>query len=383
MYSRILSLIGLTLLCCTFNKTSAQDIEEVINFGNLLFGKSEYIAALNEYQRALFFSGKERKSELSKKIADCYFATHDYESAVSMYDSAYCYSTDDSIRIEFRLQKIQCYLAGGNYGYALLKLEDLETESNEYLTRKIEIYKGVSLYGSGRYEEALRIFSGIIEPDDSLKISRLRQLSGEVKKLPRPNPAIATGLSVLVPGSGQMYAGEFKDGANSALLLSTLFYLGMNAQILDFAVVMPFLYRYYMGGIVHANRFAKEKTRQKKYDCYKQLMEIFQETGYLVELMKYDRGKPYSYEFFKDSISDSHRMLSHAFLFYKKHVSSQDVDPCVFYPSCSVYFMKAVEKHGFLEGSLEGFDRLLRCHPFVNKHDYPYDAVTNKFIDDH
>jgi hypothetical protein len=83
------------------------------------------------------------------------------------------------------------------------------------------------------------------------------------------------------------------------------------------------------------------------------LMEIFQESGCLVEHMKYDRGKPYSYEFFKDSISDSHRILSHAFLFYKKHVSSQDVDPCVFYPSCSVYFMKAVEKHGFLEGSLK------------------------------
>ncbi|MDQ2867646.1 MAG: membrane protein insertion efficiency factor YidD [Verrucomicrobiota bacterium] len=37
---------------------------------------------------------------------------------------------------------------------------------------------------------------------------------------------------------------------------------------------------------------------------------------------------------------------------------------CRFSPSCSEYFLRAVETHGFLRGSWLGSKRLLRCHPW-------------------
>jgi putative membrane protein insertion efficiency factor len=37
---------------------------------------------------------------------------------------------------------------------------------------------------------------------------------------------------------------------------------------------------------------------------------------------------------------------------------------CRFQPTCSEYFLLAVEKHGALWGSLRGAWRILRCHPF-------------------
>ncbi|MCD6413318.1 MAG: membrane protein insertion efficiency factor YidD [Elusimicrobia bacterium] len=37
---------------------------------------------------------------------------------------------------------------------------------------------------------------------------------------------------------------------------------------------------------------------------------------------------------------------------------------CRFYPSCSQYFIIAVEKYGLFQGSLKGIWRILRCHPF-------------------
>jgi len=37
---------------------------------------------------------------------------------------------------------------------------------------------------------------------------------------------------------------------------------------------------------------------------------------------------------------------------------------CRFFPSCSEYFLGAVEEHGILRGSLFGMKRLLRCHPW-------------------
>lgn len=36
---------------------------------------------------------------------------------------------------------------------------------------------------------------------------------------------------------------------------------------------------------------------------------------------------------------------------------------CRFYPSCSDYFLEAIEKHGLKIGSLLFIKRLLRCHP--------------------
>lgn len=37
---------------------------------------------------------------------------------------------------------------------------------------------------------------------------------------------------------------------------------------------------------------------------------------------------------------------------------------CRFYPSCSVYFSQAVEKHGAIKGSIKGIKRILKCNPF-------------------
>ena len=37
---------------------------------------------------------------------------------------------------------------------------------------------------------------------------------------------------------------------------------------------------------------------------------------------------------------------------------------CRFYPSCSAYFIQAVEKYGAVKGSYLGIKRILRCNPF-------------------
>lgn len=37
---------------------------------------------------------------------------------------------------------------------------------------------------------------------------------------------------------------------------------------------------------------------------------------------------------------------------------------CRFYPSCSMYMIEALEKHGAIRGAVMGVRRILRCHPF-------------------
>ena len=45
---------------------------------------------------------------------------------------------------------------------------------------------------------------------------------------------------------------------------------------------------------------------------------------------------------------------------------------CRFYPSCSVYAIKAISKHGVFQGSYLTLKRLAKCHPF---HEGGFDPV--------
>ena len=38
---------------------------------------------------------------------------------------------------------------------------------------------------------------------------------------------------------------------------------------------------------------------------------------------------------------------------------------CRFYPTCSNYFIEAVETHGAIRGTWLGLRRILRCHPLA------------------
>ena len=70
-----------------------------------------------------------------------------------------------------------------------------------------------------------------------------------------------------------------------------------------------------------------------------------------------------------------------AFLVYKTFISSQDRPSCVFTPSCSEYAVEALNKKGLFAGWLYTFDRLSRCHGFVNRSHYVFSTANNRFYD--
>jgi uncharacterized protein len=49
---------------------------------------------------------------------------------------------------------------------------------------------------------------------------------------------------------------------------------------------------------------------------------------------------------------------------YKIFISPVLGPACRFHPSCSVYSMQALEKHGTVKGLYLSARRLLRCHPW-------------------
>ena len=61
--------------------------------------------------------------------------------------------------------------------------------------------------------------------------------------------------------------------------------------------------------------------------------------------------------------------------FYQKILSPLLPNVCRYTPSCSEYFIQALQIHGVLKGSWLGIRRILRCHPWGGK---GYDPVPEK-----
>ena len=49
---------------------------------------------------------------------------------------------------------------------------------------------------------------------------------------------------------------------------------------------------------------------------------------------------------------------------YQIFISPITPATCRFYPTCSTYFIQALEKYGLIKGTYLGIKRILRCHPW-------------------
>ena len=60
---------------------------------------------------------------------------------------------------------------------------------------------------------------------------------------------------------------------------------------------------------------------------------------------------------------------------YRKLISPMLPDTCRFQPTCSAYFIEALQKRGFVVGTCKGVWRILRCQPFGGQGYDPVDPL--------
>ena len=66
------------------------------------------------------------------------------------------------------------------------------------------------------------------------------------------------------------------------------------------------------------------------------------------------------------------KILSLCIRLYKLLISPLTGPHCRFHPTCSGYFLQALEQHGAWKGSLLGIRRICKCHPL---HEGGFDPV--------
>lgn len=231
--------------------------DDVLALADWLLEQKSYHEAITEYKRFIFFNPEGANAAYAfHKMGLAYRSGHKWEEAVDALKASILATEDPKIADERRIVLATTLIASGNY--SLARLELLKVSETPLRPGSLYFYGIASLYMSDwdnardafgefysryahgpatdRAEEIERVFVSV-EP--SYKSARLARF-----------------LSAIVPGLGQIYAGDWRDGLN-ALALNGLA-IGLIANTIhrkdyrDAALISSISIRYYTGNVYNA-----------------------------------------------------------------------------------------------------------------------------------
>ena len=264
-----------------FVPVKAQTIEQTLLFAREQAHLNNYSAAINAYQRVLFFDKHQYYPEIYSQLGDCYFEIRNFEKAAEYYDLAYYSLKNDSLKNEILFKKTASLLLINNYKFALIELFSLGNNLSEYFEQKKHFYLGITYFGLGQFDLSENHFLQTLNDDYTLQKLQLKESFIKNKRIDRIKPKTAKILSMIIPGLGQFYSGDIKNGINSFLLLGAFAALYINTSI-NFSIfeayisVFPWYQRYYAGGFKRAEINAKNRTEEKRALVYQELIKTIE-----------------------------------------------------------------------------------------------------------
>ncbi|MFM9946507.1 MAG: hypothetical protein ACKV1O_01085 [Saprospiraceae bacterium] len=256
----------------------AQTLEESLHFAREQVAAGNTSLALKSYQRVLFFSGERYREECQRQLAALYADLGDFERSTFYCDLLYQSAGTDSLRYEALFSKTGMLMLQHQYKKALLELLSLPKNMPEpWLSRK-QLYLGAAHFGIREFDLARADLLPLFSPTDLEGRAEFERLMRQAERVSRKSPKTARVLSMILPGAGQFYAGDYKNGINSLLLNALLGYwfvsTGISYTFVDAAAtVTPWLFRYYGGGIRRAGEILEKKKEAKLRKVFRKILE--------------------------------------------------------------------------------------------------------------
>lgn len=272
--------ILLILFVFLSNIVFAQDLKQSFDFANELFEKQDYEGAGITYRRIIYFDKADiYRKYCYKNIADCLYETQQFEEAADYYELAFFQQKTDSSKAEVLFRKLSCYLIENSFDYAEIELLNLPNNLNAEQNRRKVFYSAVLNFSTEKYDLAKPQFLALIDSSDIESKKRIEELFIKNEKINKLSPRKAKIMSMILPGLGQFYAGDIKNGTNSILLTAGIATWGILAAIksaspLDAIITMvPWFQRYYTGGYKKAEQIAINQKKARRAKVYNQILD--------------------------------------------------------------------------------------------------------------
>lgn len=270
-------LLVLTLLFFS-NFTSIAEVN-LLALGDHFSKLENYDAAITEYKRFLFFHPDDaRAASAYQKIGLAYRTQGLWQEAISTMRYAVLHALNHEEKSEYQLELAVTLIASQNYDLARFELirVTMHTTSGPLYQRALFL-QAVALIYQFQWEEAREVLRHYTADE------MLDKLLDEAVNLPQKSPKVAKVLSAILPGAGQVYAGNWRDGLN-ALVLNGVFGFVAIDSVLDrhYVNAVTWTYfifqRYYLGNLYQAgkavNDFNDDTSRRAADDILKRLQEI-------------------------------------------------------------------------------------------------------------
>ena len=248
------TIVAITLLFFAAVSVSASD--PALDLGDYFFVRENYDAAITEYKRFLFFSADDpRVGEVQFKIGLAYRSQKWWLEAAEAMIAAIQRTTETELQAERRVELAVTLIASGAYDLALVELIKVDMQSQSArLRQRARFLRGVAYLYQFKWEQARSVFQVYFDeiPSAAGAAAEIDTLFLDALNRSQKSEKAARLLSTFLPGLGQTYAGDWKNGLNALLLNGVLGYITLDAAIerdYDDALLSFFFlfYRYYAG----------------------------------------------------------------------------------------------------------------------------------------
>ncbi len=270
------------MISLLYGSLYSQTLEQTYNFAQKNMNEGNYELAIQSFTRVLFFNPSYNASQVNLNLAECYKKTGNLKKALKAYDIAYLLSKSDSVKNDIIFKKTGLYILYANYNFAIIELYNLPDSLSNYFARKKNFYSGIIYFQTEDFDRSYKYFSALHDSTNTLYINRLTEIFDETQKLKRYNPKVTKIMSLVIPGTGQLYVGDYKNALNSFILTAGLFtlfgYVAHEYSLLDaYFTVFPWYQRYYVGGYKSTGKITLQKRQQRKNEIYHKLISALEE----------------------------------------------------------------------------------------------------------
>jgi len=244
---------------------------EYASFAAALAEDGECERAGTEFRRAAHSSGSPGMAAWAHlRSGGCFYALERWEPAADEFLRAAAKAPAPAEQSAARRLAAACQFNDGNFAACEAVLLDADP-SLDADPAALGIL-GLCDMATGRWSTARQRFTLALDGPMGLRHpSKLHYLIGETSKgerLPHRSPGLATALSMVVPGSGQMYCGRVQDGLRHLVFNAALIYTIVElaraeyypAAYLVTGIELPF----YIGNILGARRAARSFDRSAR-----------------------------------------------------------------------------------------------------------------------